>query len=671
MFALGCVLFEALTGRAAFRGPHAMAVLAKVVFDEAPSVLALRPDVPVAIAELVGSMLSKDPSERPADGAAVAALLDDPDTRAAARTSSARLLTREQRLVAVFVGAARERVDLAALRAEGTAELDLAQLADGSIIGTLRPTGAATDLASLAARLAGALADRLDGARVALCTGRAELSSGAPVGEVIDRASRLYRASDAPGVFVDETTRRLLAGSWEAEGDRLVGPRGDDGRSLLGRRTPLVGRSRELAVLEELFEEAEDEETPAVALVTGGPGAGKTRLRRELVERLRGRDEPPRILTARGEVLGAGSSLELVRRLLRDGLGMRGAADAEEGRRRLAAETDDGVARDFLAEILGWSPVDDAPDRVLAARRDRVLMQDQQRAAWTAWLDAKSAEGPLVLVLEDLQWGDAPSLRLVDDALGALSERPIVVVAFARDELSERFGRPFADHAPITLSLAPLSAKACARLVRAVLEDVDEGTVDALVERAEGNAFYLEELIRSVAEGAGRDGFPDSVVAMAQARLERLAADERQLLRAASVLGRSFWPGALAELLGASDRRELDARLAALALAELIRARAASRVSGETELSFRHDLVQQASYATLGEADRRAAHAAAARWLEARRLDDPVVLATHHERAGDAAKAAVRWLAAASRALVSNDVETALERARRAAATRR
>jgi hypothetical protein len=144
---------------------------------------------------------------------------------------------------------------------------------------------------------------------------------------------------------------------------------------------------------------------------------------------------------------------------------------------------------------------------------------------------------PMLVVLEDLHWGDAPSVRIFDRALRELCDRPFVVIAFARPEVHDLFPRLWMERGRSEIQLRPLPARAAEFLVRSALgEAIDAQTVAAVVARADGNAFYLEELIRAVAEGRG-GALPETVLGMVEARLAALGSEERRLLRAASVFG--------------------------------------------------------------------------------------------------------------------------------------
>src|SRR5262249_12492456 len=147
-------------------------------------------------------------------------------------------------------------------------------------------------------------------------------------------------------------------------------------------------------------------------------------------------------------------------------------------------------------------------------------------------------------------------------------------------------------------------------------KEVDAALVTRLIDRAAGNAFYLEELIRSVAEGHG-DRLPETVIAMVQARIEGLEVEARHVLRAASIFGEAFWRGGIVALLEGGSA-QVDDWPEELERRELITSRRDSRFADEAEYTFRHALVREAAYAMLTDRDRTVGHRLAGGWLEAR-----------------------------------------------------
>jgi hypothetical protein len=714
VFSLGCVAYECLAGRKAFAGADALAVLAKILLAEPQPLRELRPDAPPALTHLIASMMAKELDARSSDGTAIAdaaaQITAELDESAGPWDATPRpvaaLTVRERRLLSVVLMrhgrpvAVREVVDRAAGPAAG---VRVETLKDGTVVVAVAGTDAATDLAARAARVALALRQATSGT-VALATGRAVVSADIPVGEVIERASRLLRSlgehdgtfvevnetrdATAPppprskratarlesGVRVDEVSAGLLDARFEVSGDLaglvLVGERAavDATRTLLGRPTPCVGRDAELAALEAAYLASAGGEARAV-LITAPAGIGKSRLRHEFLRRLAARPHEgpaPEVWLARGDPLGA-APFGMLGAALRRAAGILDGEPLELRQRKLRArvsrhvrDADVGRVAEFLGELIG-APFSDADSvQLRAARADAMLMGDQMRRAWEDLLAAECERRPLVLVLEDLQWGDPPTVSFVDSALRRLCELPFLVVGLARPEAHEVFPRLWHDRGVQVFRLSELPRRAAERLAREVLgPDADPDTVSRLVERAAGNAFYLEELLRGFVEGRGE--LPETVLSMVQARLEGMEAEARRILRAASVFGQVFWTGGVAALLGGQTRADqVGEWLGELAAREEVTPRREGRFPDETEYVFRHGLVREAAYAMLVDADRALGHRLAGAWLEEVGEPSATVLAEHHERGGEPQAAIVWWRRAAEQALGGNDLAAVL-----------
>ena len=720
VFALGCVLFECLTGRSPFAAEQVMAVLAKILLEDAPLVSDLGVAVPAALDELVARMLAKERIRRPPHGGAVAAELAglgplQGNARAPASVTQPRLTGGERRLFSVlFVGDAYRAREAAAtaetlaageitagfVELTGVAEaygFKLEALADGSIVGWLSGSGAATDQAARAARCAIAIQARAPEVPIALATGRGVVGRRSPAGEVIARGAELLRASSlrarprpaaepaapaAPSpIRVDDVTAGLLDARFDVRGDEgglyLSGEHAVEAtRTLLGRSTPCVGREREIGTLLGLFDECVVEPAARAVVVTAPPGIGKSRLRAELLQRLRDRQgaggSPLELWMARGDPMRAGSTLGMIAQAVRSAAGVAEGQALPVRRSKLRARVgrhlggkDLARVADFLGEIAGVPPDPVGPE-LEAARRDATTMGDQARLAWEDFLAAECAAQPVVLVLEDLHWGDLASIRLVDGALAHLSSSPLLVLALARPEVHEAFGDLWSERGTVEIRLDPLSKSGSKRLVRAALgEGATEERVGWIVDRAAGNAFYLEELVRAEAAGAGSE-LPETVLAMVQARLESLDPEVRRVLRAASVFGQVFWAGGVAALVaGATRAIELGPALDELRRREIVRPRGEGKFPGTPELAFEHALLRDAAYAMLTEEDRRLGHRLAAEWLEGAGETEAIVVAEHFERGGDPARAAGWYARAAEQALAGNDFAAAIERSRR------
>lgn len=650
VFALGCVLFECLTGQPAFLGANVAATLAKVILDDAPRLGSLRPDLPPELDALIARMLAKGRDDRPRDAQV---LLDElgrlpsvtgapPIARLAPVVGPA-----ERRLLAVIL--ARRLDERAARTIVAPFGGEPALLADGTVLITFGALDSATDLAAQAASCALAIRAAQPDARLGLATGQAETSDVHPVGPVIDRAAALLDGPQEPGIPIDEVTADLLDARFEVRAHgrtRMLLGKADASvaRTLLGLQTPFVGRENELALLEATASESFRDHAARAVLVTAPAGAGKSRLGYELAGRMR-RATKVAVLVARADPMSAGSSLGLARQLVRQAAGLR---DSDAPARQYAQLTaylssrgDDDV--EWLAELV-QAPIEIPSATLRAARDDPRLMIDRMQRAFLDWLAAECAAHPVLLVLEDLHWGDASSVAWLSEAMHELADRPLMVLAFGRPEVRGQFSTLWTQE----ISLGALTRRAAERLVRSVLGDaVPREVVERVVERSEGNAYYLEELIRRVAEG-GSDELPGTVLAMVQSRLERLEPDARRVLRAASVFGETFWDGAASALLGGAARADdVTAWLQALATRELVRKRITTRFAGHTEYTFRHGLMRDTAYSMLTDDDRAAAHRLAGAWLDGAGEKDPRVIADHFELGRSPAQA-ITWLVRAA-----------------------
>jgi tetratricopeptide (TPR) repeat protein len=708
IFSLGCVVFECLTGKPAFTGSHLMALLARVLLEDAPRVRELRPEVPPALDALVARMLSRDPSLRPADGAALAseiAALDGISATSMGLVPAARMLTKAERKIlsvilakgaidvepssgdAPTLAAAQNLPAFAAYSAAAKAHGgSVERLADGTLIATLCMTGAATDQARAAARCALAMRAMIPRVPMALATGPGDLSARGPAGEVLERAARLLRqaASKSPldggpvSVRIDDMTAGLLDARFELGGDanrlELTSEREiyDSARTLLGREGTCVGRERELDMLEALFEECVSEPMAHAVLITGAAGVGKSRLRYEFLQRLARRDAEHEIWMARGDPMGVASPFGLLGHALRQALGIVQVEPIEVRQRRLRSriarhvpEADLDRVTEFLGELTGVHFPAETSVQLRAARQDAMLMGDQMRRAWEDLVSAECKTHPLVIVVEDLQWGDLPTVSFLDAALRT-ADRPLMVIAVARPEVQECFPRLWAGRPVTHIQLDTLTKKASEKLVRQFLgASVSDEAMLRMIERAAGNAFYLEEIIRSVAEGRGED-LPETVIAMVQARIEGFDDDARRILRAASLFGQTFWKGGVLALTGDDERRlPLGERIDELLDKEVIVRQGKGKLPGEEEFSFRHAILREAAYSMLTLKDRELGHRLAAEWLEKAGERDAMVLAEHFERGNEPARAVAFYLRAAEQALEGNDLDLAISRAER------
>jgi len=713
LFSFGCVLFECLTGRPPFVGRDLVAVQAKILFEEAPRLSMLRAEAPGGLEQLIATLLAKEPTGRPSSSSMVAAALSSSEPLTAEpipRSSRSSFLTSgEQRLISVIAlragvsdrpqqatppdqtltsdGAPIHAYRAIAASCGGVAE----QLGDGSVFVTIYGRATATELAHRAVRCAWSLRELSPTATIALAMGRAVVAGQLLIGEVIDRATRLIDRAAArqmrstarrgsPPILMDDLTGGLLdeasydvvgnGGEFELHGvrERVQGT-----RTLLGKPSPCVGRAKELGMLETILEQCLDEGVAQAVIVDGEEGIGKSRLRHEFVRRVQARGDLVDIWLSRGDPMSGGAPFGFLIQAVRRAIGIADGESIGVGQTKLRARVARHVAeseRDrvahFLGELIGVAFDDARAPQLRAARRDPILMGDQMRRAAEDWISAELAYNPIVLILEDLHWGDLPSVQFVDSLLRNLRDRPLFVLALARPEIERQFPSLWSARGATRMRLTELTERACRTLVRSTLgDDVPSSVTDAIVQRAAGNAFYLEELIRAAVTGSN-EKLPDTVLAMVQARIERLPPEARRLLRGASVFGETFWRGGVGALMGLADPSHVDEWLRHLLEAEIISARNTASLPGEDEYIFRHALLREAAYLMLTDADRVLGHRLAGEWLERVGATNSVALAQHFER-GQVPERAIAWyVRGAEDALAGNqygDVQLRGERA--------
>ena len=662
IFSLGCVLYRCISGRAPFRGPDALRMLLNGTPRMLPRLREFRPSIPRELDELVARMLSRSPEDRPAGGDAVATELQTIEesepkplspTQSGPRNLLAEIMAAERRLMSLVVVRLPERTDSSLTIAERAtherALHDLIErhrgklevLADGLLLVILSNADAAIDLASRAARCALALQQALGPGAAAVVTGREIPGPSLRGSELLHRAVELLDgAHGTTTVRLDELTGALLHPRFDADAAR---------RELRGERLdPIVtgappdaagvcvGREQELDQLEMIFDQCTEEHAATMVLLSGPDGVGKSRLGHELLRRLATRERPPRILTGVADPLGSGSVFGLLVQVLRRALDLRDDEPLEARRDKLRAWVAGhpgagGMAfAETLGELIGTPFETEERDEPGAMRDNPKLPSEQMRQSFVGFLREECATQPVVIVLEDLHWGDLSTIKLMYAALGALGDQPLMVLALARNNVTELFPQLWADRCVQEIRLRRLSRRASALLVRQALCDaVAEDAVKALVERSDRHAAYLAELIRAAATGT-LDRTPPAVLAMVQARLEKLDPSARRVLRAASIFGTTFWRGGVEELIGGGDTA---AWLAVLVDQGVIELKNEARFANEVEYKFQHTLIQEAAYETLTSDDHIAGHWLAAQWLE-RMGEDPAIVAAHFERCG-------------------------------------
>ncbi|HEY4634253.1 MAG TPA: adenylate/guanylate cyclase domain-containing protein, partial [Candidatus Limnocylindrales bacterium] len=469
-------------------------------------------------------------------------------------------------------------------------------------------------------------------------------------GDAVNTTARLQSAAEPGTILVGDRTWLATRDAFSFGEPRLLelpgkgapvvarvldGPLVEPIRGIPGLHAPLVGRDRELATLRSLLDESIERGEPRLAVVYGAAGIGKSRLVWELVQDTAARQSDSRVLRGRCLAAGHGITYWALAEILRSAVGIRLDDPAEVVSARL---------RDGLSELFSGDPGDDdrevvgalattagisLPDDPLARLEPRAVDEAIGRA-WPRFLTALGARGPVVIVVEDLHWAGSQLVETLTRMAGR-SSGPVLIVATARPDFAEAqpgFGASVTGFTAISLN--PLSSEQSVTLVEGLLAiaDLPDDRRQAIVDRAEGNPFFIEEIVRRlIDEGAiVRDGdrwraterarsmaLPDTIHALLAARIDSLTTAERAVLHEASVVGKVFWPAPLHTALPTTD---VVGALRSLEDRGLVVARPTSTIAGETEYLFRHVLVRDVAYAALPRSRRARAHADVAAWTE-------------------------------------------------------
>lgn len=402
----------------------------------------------------------------------------------------------------------------------------------------------------------------------------------------------------------------------------------------------LVGRARELSILDGAYAECSEEQRARLVLVLGEAGIGKTSLIRAALQRFASKPSPPLILGAQGDRPTSTSPFALLRQFVRERWASRNGKELRSELESLGMSSIDAV---FLCELAGVELEDIA---MRAARRDPLVMADVLRCAWLAFIETELRRGPLVLVLEDLHMADAASVRLLALAIDHAKDGALLVIASVRpDEGTPQLSMLEAHH-PEMVEVRPLRPPLAAELARALTDSADVTRIEQIVADAAGNPLRLTELAAlsngQIADAAGAEAF--------EARLARLDRQTQHVLRAGSVFGLRFDVRGVLALLGAArTAADVEAAVRIASDARIVDARP------DGSVAFAHAVFQEAAYRLVADSERELAHGAAAAWLARQAGVDPSVVAWHYERA-QAREEAFAWYFAAARSALRGGV---------------
>jgi class 3 adenylate cyclase/tetratricopeptide (TPR) repeat protein len=479
--------------------------------------------------------------------------------------------------------------------------------------------------------------------RIGIHTGEALVMLGArpsegewsAAGDVLNTAARIQSAAPTDGILVGQQTYLAAKDAFEFREAEPVQAKGKAEpvhvwevvgahATAAGRppgEMPLVGREAELAELSAFCDSVLlDERRVGTATIIGGPGIGKSRLLLEVVRRLEHHCD---VYWGRCVSYGEGITYWPIEEIVREAAGILHDDDAEATAGKLAAlldtleTSDQDELRTLAAVVSNLAGVATTPLGTYSAAE---IGQTELHWGIRRLLELRAERRPTVVVLEDLHWAEPTLLELISFIGESGAGVPLLVLGTARPEATDT-GSPifFSETKRRVLELDALSGHESASLIAELIPEGLQLPVEKLLEAAGGNPLFLEETVRMLAEaGLSADGedipVPSTLQALIASRLDQLGPAEKRLAQNASVIGTTFWPGAVAAMNGLGG--DLDQALAELERRDLVRPGGTSRITGEQEYGFKHVLIRDVSYGQLPKSRRAVLHRRFGDWLE-------------------------------------------------------
>lgn len=499
------------------------------------------------------------------------------------------------------------------------------------------------------------------------------------MGDAINLAARMEQNAPIGGILISQATYRLVQGLFEMTPQPPLTVKGksqpiqtyivhsarayaslSERRGIEGIVVPMIGRDAEIAHLESAWQAVQSGAFKGIT-ISGDAGVGKSRLLFEFQRWLREQTPAPLILKGRAVPETLSTPYGILHDLFARHLDIRDSDSAEVLQQKIAA----GFAPHLTpqrAHVVGHLIGFD-----LAAAPGVQKLTGSQAFAGQAQADlllilrAFSARQPLVLLFDDLHWTDAASLDFIARLGQTLADCRLLLIGLTRPALYERRPEWEQESGSIHLNLGALSAEASETLVEELLQKVHalpETLQSLIVKQAEGNPFYIEELIKMLLdEGVitcAEDGWqveatrldqfkvPATLTGVLQARIDSLPGAEKELLQQASVAGRDFWDALLLEL-NPVEQQALARLLDSVQRRELVFQHAHSIFDNTDEYRFKHIILRDVVYETVLLKLRRRYHEATARWLEAhsgaRVGEHAALIVEHYARAGNVVEA--------------------------------
>ena len=512
------------------------------------------------------------------------------------------------------------------------------------------------------------------------------------MGDTVNTASRLVNSAAGGEILISHDTYQLVRGVFDVQKQTPIIVKGKSEplqtyviqrvrprafrigrRGVEGVTTRMVGRETEFQTIQSALEESVANRHVTVVLVKGDAGLGKSRLIYEFEAWLDSHPTDFYLFKGRADEETMNLPYSLLRDTFSERFQIRDSDSQADARTKLMTgmESMTGFGSEertaFIGELLGFDFSEST--YVRGIRNDARQVRDRSFNSIGQFFAELTLDSPVILLLDDIHWADNGSLDLVEYLARFEADLPLFILCTARPSLDEShpaWGSNFPNCTIITIkSLDLLSSRALVMEILQNVTDLPYDLVETIAKNAEGNPFYLEELIKVLIEDGvivkGEEIWqivpqrltqlrvPATLTGVLQARLDRLPSRESEVLERAAVIGRTFWDAAVAAMRGSEPAQvltggeDVHSALSALRNKELVFPHQPSAFATAQEFIFKHAILREVTYERVLKAKRKLYHRMAADWLiqqSGERIDEYLgLIAQHYELAGDTAHA--------------------------------
>jgi len=541
------------------------------------------------------------------------------------------------------------------------------------------------------------------------------------MGDTVNTASRLVHSANGGDVLISHNTYQLVRGVFDVQNQTPLMVKGKTEplqtyvvqrvrprafrigrRGVEGVTTRMVGRETEFQTMQAAFEQCMSNGHVTVVVVKGEAGLGKSRLIYEFEAWLHSRPTEIYLFKGRADEETMSLPYSLLRDVFCDRFQIRDSDTQAEARGKLMSgmaamsEVRSEERASLIGELLGFDFSEST--FVHGIRKDARQIRDRSFNSIAQFFTELTLDSPVVILLDDIQWADTGSLDLIEYLAKLETNLPVFILCTTRPRLDEAHPK-WGSNFPLctTITIKSLDLNASRELVMEILRNVPDlphDLVETVAKNAEGNPFYLEELIKVLIEDGvivkGDDTWqivpqrvtqlrvPDTLTGVLQARLDRLPSMESEVLERAAVIGRTFWDAAVAAIHGSeparvlTDGEEVYSALSALRNKEFVFPHEPSTFASAEEFIFKHAILREVTYERVLKATRKLYHRMAADWLiqqSGERIDEYLgLIAQHYELSGDTVHAVEFLERAADKSMRLSAYHEALSASERALA---